>query len=55
VEAPAQALDVIFVHFPFSAQDFRDNAGSSENVDEVFLPEMELIHEETAVCTMVIR
>jgi hypothetical protein len=35
VEALAQALDVILVHFAFSAQDFRDNARSAEHVDEV--------------------
>src|SRR5579864_3710201 len=44
-ETAAEALDVVFVQFTLSGQDFRDDAGGAENVYEVLLLETMLIHQ----------
>ena len=46
VEALTEALDVIFVQLPPAAQDFRDNAGRSEDIRQVFLLKPVLVHQE---------
>jgi hypothetical protein len=45
-EAAAEALDVVFVELALAAQDFGDDAGGAEDIDEVLLEETVLIHEE---------
>jgi hypothetical protein len=46
VEAAAKALDVVFVELALAAQDLRDDAGSAEDIGEVFLQETVLVHQE---------
>ncbi len=46
MEAAAEAFDVVLVKFALAAQDFGDDAGSAENIGEVFLEEALLVHEE---------
>jgi len=46
VEAAAEAFDVVLVEFALAAQNFGDDAGSAEDIGEVFLQEAVLVHEE---------
>src|ERR1035437_1862789 len=46
VEACAQAADVLFAQLALIVQHLRDDAGSAEDIEQIFLPQPVLIHQE---------
>jgi hypothetical protein len=46
VEAAAQAFDVVPVELALAAENLGDDAGSAEDIGEVFLQEAVLVHKE---------